>query len=285
MTARQHWRECGRRPRRAPTGPGSCRSRRPPRGPGAWPSSTSAPRTTRPAISSVRPSPCWSSSVMGGGSPRPRGSAARTPRSCSGRSAWTGASAACGTTPRSWVPGSRCATAAGWRSCGSRVRRTPGPVPVVTAQEDPEGFIEVGHALLTALLLGRDARDPRDGGFQGMPDTAAALMVACSADALPVHPEEPRSGTGRRSPAGCGCGGTWRDSSPSVRSAATGNGSGGRGAAGGRGRAAAGPLGVGRAAAPGKTTQRTPRMATLTGFAASSMIRPIPIVTAPSAPK
>lgn len=78
----------------------------------------------------------------------------------------------------------------GWLEvAGSRVRRTPGPVPVVTAQEDPEGFIEVGHALLTALLLGRDARDPRDGGFQGMPDTAAALMVACSADALPVHPE------------------------------------------------------------------------------------------------
>jgi hypothetical protein len=77
----------------------------------------------------------------------------------------------------------------GWLEVsGDRVRRAPGPVPAVTAQQDPDGFVEVGHALLTALLLGRDAREIRDGGFQGMPDTAASLMIACGADGLPVQP-------------------------------------------------------------------------------------------------
>ena len=68
----------------------------------------------------------------------------------------------------------------GWLEArGGRVHRERGPVPFVTASEDPTGFVEFGHAVLTALLLGRDARDVEDGGFRGMPDTLAALMVAC----------------------------------------------------------------------------------------------------------
>lgn len=79
----------------------------------------------------------------------------------------------------------------GWLEvAGDRVRPVRGPVPVVTAAEDPEGFVELGHALLTSLLLGREARHPEDGGFRGMPDTAAALIAACGADGLPRRERE-----------------------------------------------------------------------------------------------
>lgn len=79
----------------------------------------------------------------------------------------------------------------GWLEVvGDRVVRAPGPMPLVPASRDPEAFVEAGHALLTALLLGRDARAPEDGGFQGMPDTAAALMAACGEDGLPAHPAD-----------------------------------------------------------------------------------------------
>ena len=65
-----------------------------------------------------------------------------------------------------------------------RVRRAAGPVPAVPADGDPEGFVEFAHAVLTAMLLGRDARDREDGGFRGMPDTAAALLVCCREEGL-----------------------------------------------------------------------------------------------------
>src|SRR5699024_2855665 len=45
-------------------------------------------------------------------------------------------------------------------------------------------FVEFAHAVLTAMLLGRDARDREDGGFRGMPDTAAALLVCCREEGL-----------------------------------------------------------------------------------------------------
>ena len=46
----------------------------------------------------------------------------------------------------------------GWLEArGGRVHRERGPVPFVTASEDPTGFVEFGHAVLTALLLGRGA--------------------------------------------------------------------------------------------------------------------------------
>ncbi|MGP9602131.1 hypothetical protein ACT3SQ_16760 [Brachybacterium sp. AOP42-C2-15] len=68
----------------------------------------------------------------------------------------------------------------GWLEVSAgRVHRERGPIPFVAAAEDSAGFVEFGHAVLTALLLGRDARDVEDGGFRGMPDTLAALMIAC----------------------------------------------------------------------------------------------------------
>ncbi|NMA78511.1 MAG: hypothetical protein GX960_14830 [Actinomycetales bacterium] len=67
---------------------------------------------------------------------------------------------------------------------GGRVRRENGPAPLVTVDDDPESFIEFAHAVLTAMLLGRDARGAEDGGFRGMPDTAAALMAACAEGGL-----------------------------------------------------------------------------------------------------
>jgi len=63
-------------------------------------------------------------------------------------------------------------------------QRCAGPVPYAVQDEDPEAFVEFGHAVLTALLLGRDARGPEDGGFRGMPDTAAALAAACGEDGV-----------------------------------------------------------------------------------------------------
>ncbi|MGO1283482.1 MAG: hypothetical protein ACTHWF_00305 [Brachybacterium sp.] len=70
---------------------------------------------------------------------------------------------------------------------GGRARREHGPARFVTADGDPELFVEFGHAVLTALLLGRDARGAEDGGFRGMPDTAAALMAACGEDGLQMQ--------------------------------------------------------------------------------------------------
>lgn len=76
----------------------------------------------------------------------------------------------------------------GWLSLtGTRVRREQGPVPYVTRSEDPEKFVEFGHAVLTATMFGRDARESDDGGFRGMPDTLAALLVACSEQGLDLH--------------------------------------------------------------------------------------------------
>jgi hypothetical protein len=73
------------------------------------------------------------------------------------------------------------------------VRRAAGPVPAPSAQQDAEGFVAFGHAVLTAALFGRDARDAEDGGFAGMPDTIAALLAACGTDGLtlpdPLSPE------------------------------------------------------------------------------------------------
>lgn len=97
----------------------------------------------------------------------------------------------------------------GWLEItGRRVHRMPGPVPYVPRPADgrgpaptagaQEGHAEFGHAVLTAALLGKNARAPEDGGFRGMPDTAAALLIACSPagllmpGALPPPPEEPQ---------------------------------------------------------------------------------------------
>ncbi|WP_226831938.1 hypothetical protein [Brachybacterium sp. FME24] len=73
----------------------------------------------------------------------------------------------------------------GWlESDGGRVRRETGPVPFVPTASNPEGFVEFGHAVLTAALFGKDARDAEDGGFRGMPDTIAALLAACGPSGL-----------------------------------------------------------------------------------------------------
>lgn len=73
------------------------------------------------------------------------------------------------------------------------VRRAEGAVPFVSAEQDAEGFVAFGHAVLSAALFGRDARDAEDGGFVGMPDTIAALLAACRTEGLtlpdPVSPE------------------------------------------------------------------------------------------------
>ena len=77
----------------------------------------------------------------------------------------------------------------GWLELdGDRVRAVPGPVPLADPREDPDGFVEFGHAVLTAALLGRQARDLEDGGLRGMPDTLAALLVACSPEGLRLPP-------------------------------------------------------------------------------------------------
>lgn len=77
----------------------------------------------------------------------------------------------------------------GWLDItGGRVHRETGPVPYVPAAADAEGFVAFGHAVLTATLLGKDARDPEDGGFHGMPDTIRALLAVCGPDGL-VLPE------------------------------------------------------------------------------------------------
>lgn len=82
----------------------------------------------------------------------------------------------------------------GWLEVrAGRVYREQGPIPFIAAGEDPAGFIEFGHAVLTALLLGRDAREVEDGGFHGMPDTLAALMIACREGGLRM--QELRSAT------------------------------------------------------------------------------------------
>ncbi|MFC7374639.1 MULTISPECIES: hypothetical protein [unclassified Brachybacterium] len=76
----------------------------------------------------------------------------------------------------------------GWLEIGAGwVRRETGPVRFVPASEDPDGFVEFGHAVLTATLFGKDARDGADGGFMGMPDTIAALLVACGPGGLTLH--------------------------------------------------------------------------------------------------
>lgn len=82
----------------------------------------------------------------------------------------------------------------GWLELdGDRVRAVRGPVPLTDPREDPEGFIEFGHALLTAALLGRQAREVEDGGLRGLPDTLAALLAACSPEGLRLPP---RTGPG-----------------------------------------------------------------------------------------
>lgn len=73
----------------------------------------------------------------------------------------------------------------GWLEIvGSRVRRLPGPVPFIPFETDADCFVEFAHAVLTAHLLGRDARGEEEGGFHGMPDTLAALLAACRSSGL-----------------------------------------------------------------------------------------------------
>jgi hypothetical protein len=73
----------------------------------------------------------------------------------------------------------------GWLDIADgRVHRETGPVPYAPVEVDPEGFVAFGHAVLTATLLGKDARDAEDGGFRGMPDTLRALLAACGPDGL-----------------------------------------------------------------------------------------------------
>ncbi|MEE1617235.1 hypothetical protein [Brachybacterium sp. J153] len=68
----------------------------------------------------------------------------------------------------------------GWLALGARrVTALAGPVPFLPFSEDPSAFAEWGHAVLTALLLGRHARAGGDGGFRGLPETLAALVSAC----------------------------------------------------------------------------------------------------------
>ena len=68
----------------------------------------------------------------------------------------------------------------GWLEVrGDRAVRGVGPVPYVPLTEDPEAFVDFGHALLTSLLLGRQAREADDGGFAGMPDSLAAVLISC----------------------------------------------------------------------------------------------------------
>lgn len=79
----------------------------------------------------------------------------------------------------------------GWLEIvGSRVRRLPGPVPFIPFETDADGFVEFAHAVLTAHLLGRDARGEEDGGFHGMPDTLAALLAACRPSGLSLPDPE-----------------------------------------------------------------------------------------------
>ncbi|ASK64693.1 hypothetical protein CFK39_01255 [Brachybacterium avium] len=73
----------------------------------------------------------------------------------------------------------------GWLEVTSgMVHPLAGPVPYVPLAAGGEGFVEFGHALLSACLFGKDARDAQDGGFRGMPDTIAALLVACGPEGL-----------------------------------------------------------------------------------------------------
>lgn len=81
----------------------------------------------------------------------------------------------------------------GWLELtGGTVRAVPGPVPAA-GPEDGEAFVEFGHAVITAALLGREARSAEDGGFRGMPDTIAALLVACGENGLRLPPGPERS--------------------------------------------------------------------------------------------
>ncbi|HEX7351923.1 hypothetical protein [Brachybacterium sp.] len=73
----------------------------------------------------------------------------------------------------------------GWLEIvGGRALARPGPVPYLPLGSDSDGFVEFGHAVLTAALFGKEARDAEDGGFRGMPDTLAALLAACSSSGL-----------------------------------------------------------------------------------------------------
>lgn len=68
----------------------------------------------------------------------------------------------------------------GWLALGARrVTALAGPVPFRPFAEEPTAFAEWGHAVLTAALLGRDARAGGEGGFRGLPETLAALVSAC----------------------------------------------------------------------------------------------------------
>lgn len=81
----------------------------------------------------------------------------------------------------------------GWLELSDgNVRAAPGPVPPA-GPEDEEAFIEFGHAVITAALLGREARSAEDGGFRGMPDTIAALLVACGEQGLRLPPGPERA--------------------------------------------------------------------------------------------
>lgn len=98
----------------------------------------------------------------------------------------------------------------GWLEIeGGRVRRTRGPVRYLPHPDaldgsgstaETEEFIDFAHALLTAALLGKDARDGEDGGFLGMPDTLNALLSACTPEGLLLPdrseaPLDPATGT------------------------------------------------------------------------------------------
>ncbi|MGP9536784.1 hypothetical protein ACT3SP_02160 [Brachybacterium sp. AOP43-C2-M15] len=76
----------------------------------------------------------------------------------------------------------------GWLDItGGRVHRERGPVPWVPEEVDAEAFAAFGHAVLTATLFGKDAREAEDGGFRGMPDTISALLAACGPSGLVLH--------------------------------------------------------------------------------------------------
>lgn len=87
---------------------------------------------------------------------------------------------------------------------GSRVRPDSGPIGPVSADEDPEQFVDFAHALLLSALGSMWARAGREGGFLGMPDTLTTVLYVCQEGGLrlseidgeqfPDVPMDPRTG-------------------------------------------------------------------------------------------
>lgn len=87
---------------------------------------------------------------------------------------------------------------------GRRVRRGAGPSPFIAFDEDPTGFLDFAHALLTTMLCGCVLRAGNAGGLFGMPGTMAALVVASGPRGLTMpdsaavmRQETPRDENGR----------------------------------------------------------------------------------------